>query len=105
MELKVFWTAFAEKELFQIYDYYKDRASKRVAKKLASGIWDASHKLQKHPEIGQIEDLLISRKQEFRYLVYKNYKLIYWINNNKHRIEIMDVFDVRQNPKKIKRSL
>ena len=29
---------------------------------------------------------------------------IYWINTNKNRIEITDVFDTRQNPIKIKRT-
>jgi hypothetical protein len=52
--------------------------------------------------IGQIEELLIDREQSFRYLVHKNYKIIYWINLIKNRIEIVDVFDTRQNPEKIK---
>ena len=39
-----------------------------------------------------------------RYLVYKNYKVIYWINEKENRIEINDVFDTRQNPTKIKRT-
>lgn len=56
------------------------------------------------PRIGQEENLLKHRKQEFRYLVYKNYKVIYWINEKENRIEINDVFDTRQNPTKIERT-
>ena len=33
----------------------------------------------------------------------QNYKIIYWINEEKNRIEIVDIFDTRQNPLKIKR--
>jgi len=54
-------------------------------------------------EIGQKEELLIERKEEFRYLVFKNYKIIYWFNIVKNRVEITDVFDARQNPIKLKR--
>jgi len=49
----------------------------------------------------QKELLLVDRTQDFRYLVFKNYKIIYWINNEKQRIEIANVFDCRQNPTKI----
>ena len=54
-------------------------------------------------EIGQKEELLLDRKENFRYLVFKKYKIIYWFNKDKNRIEISDVFDARQNPIKIKR--
>jgi len=47
----------------------------------------------------------MSRNREYRYLVYKNYKIIYWINTAKNRIDIIDVFDTRQNPVKISRGL
>jgi len=46
---------------------------------------------------------LSERPQEFRYLIYKNYKIIYWYNQHKNWIEINDVFDTRQNPIKIRR--
>ena len=58
--------------------------------------------LKKQPEIGQIENSLKNRKQEFRYLVYKNYKIVYWVNYDAERVEIANVFDTRQDPIKIK---
>ncbi len=45
----------------------------------------------------------MDRDQEFRYLLYKNYKIIYWLNIKENRIEINDVFDTLQNPIKIQR--
>ena len=103
MELKLFWTNFSQKELEKIYQYYREKAGTRIAKKIVNGIYNETLKLKKQPEIGQAEELLNNRKQEFRYLVYKNYKVIYWINNTENRIEINDVFDTRQNPMKIER--
>jgi plasmid stabilization system protein ParE len=103
MELKIYWTDFSKRELHKIFDYYKERASVRIARKLMLEITQAVLKLQKQPNIGQREELLIDRKQEFRYLVHKNYKVFYWFNEE-DRIEITDIFDTRQNPVKIVRT-
>ena len=66
-------------------------------------IVDKTASLEFQDDIGQQEELLSHRKEKFRYLVFKNYKIIYWFNEQKNRIEISDVFDARQNPIKIKR--
>jgi len=101
MALKVYWTQFAEDKLEDIFSYYSEKASIRVALNLIDGIIERSMELEKSPLVGQIELLLADRMQEFRYLVYKNYKLIYRINQDKKRIEIINVFDCRQNPQKL----
>jgi plasmid stabilization system protein ParE len=101
MEINIYWTDFSKKELQNIFEYYKENVSLKVAKSLTIGIAKETLKLKKQPEIGQIEELLIDRPNGFRYLVYKNYKIIYWINKIENRIEISDVFDSRQNPVKI----
>ncbi len=105
MALKIYWTDFAKKELKKIFNFYKDEASIRVASKLTTEIVLEVLKLEKQSNIGRIEELLKHRGQSFRYLVYKNYKIIYWTNKNKSRIEIIDIFDTRQNPIKISRSI
>ncbi|NHM07986.1 type II toxin-antitoxin system RelE/ParE family toxin [Flavobacterium sp. CYK-4] len=104
MELKIYWTDFSKKELKKIFNYYKEKASLNVAKNLVLGITKEAVKLKKQPTIGQEEELLESDSRDFRYLVYKSYKIIYWINTAKNIIEIFDVFDTRQNPKKIQRN-
>lgn len=104
MGLKIYWTAFAKKELQNIFDYYKEVATLKVASKIATGIAKETLKLKNNPNIGQIEELLIEREQGFRYLIYKNYKIIYWINKDKSCVEISDVFDARQNPIKLNRN-
>ena len=103
MELKIYWTDFSKNELQKIFSYYKENASLQVAHKLVLEIEKKTNILKTHPNIGQKEELLITRKQGFRYLVHENYKIIYWINLEKTRIEISDVFDTRQNPIKIEK--
>ncbi|MHC0447486.1 type II toxin-antitoxin system RelE/ParE family toxin [Flavobacterium sp. 3-218] len=77
MGLKIFWTDFAKKELRNIFDYYKREASLNVARNLVSGITKETVKLISHSEIGQEEELLINNPNGIRYLIYKNYKIIY----------------------------
>jgi len=59
--------------------------------------------LLKTPQIGQEEELLKQRDVNYRYLVFKNYKLIYSVDTENGFIKISDVFDTRQNPPKLKR--
>jgi plasmid stabilization system protein ParE len=101
MELEVYWLQFAEDKLNDIYSYYSVKAGRRIAQKLINGIVDTVIDLEKQPEKGQIETDLNDRKQEFRYLIFKNYKIVYWINHKSGRVEIANVFDTRQNPEKI----
>lgn len=101
MGLKIYWTYFAKNELRKIFSYYQENANTKVAQRLVLGIENKTSVLKTHPNSGQVEELLKTRPQKFRYLVYKNYKIIYWNNLEKLRIEIIDVFDTRQNPIKI----
>jgi len=104
VELEIYWTDFAKKELRKIFDYHKEKASLTIARKIVNGIYESTERLQSKPLIGQKEELLLNRPQEFRYLVNKNYKVIYWIDPENQRLEITDVFDTRQNPIKMQRN-
>jgi toxin ParE1/3/4 len=98
MELTVYWTQFAEQKLEDIFYYYSWKVGINIAQKLINGLIDKSIELEKNPFIGQKEILLENRPREFRYLVYMNYKIIYLVNLVKKRIEVVNVFDCRQNP-------
>lgn len=99
MDLRVLWTDTARFQLEDIYDYYKTKASLKVAKKIVTQILDKTITLEKHPTAGQIEELLKERLNSYRYLIEGNYKIIYWIDDN--YIKIASVLDCRQNPKKM----
>lgn len=104
MGLIVYWTQFAEDKLEDIFNYYVFKASIRVAGSLVDGIVEATLDLDKNPLSGQIEPNLSNRVQEFRYLIYKNYKIVYWIDTINEMVLISNVFDTRQNPQKLNRT-
>lgn len=104
MNFKIIWSDFSETQLDEIYEYYEKKASSRVATKIVTGIIKESEKLIKASLIGQEEELLKEREIQYRYLVFKNYKLIYSVDDQKGFIKIADVFDTRQNPPKLKRT-
>lgn len=74
MGLEVFWTQFDEDKLNDIFQYYKYKAGIKIAKKIINEIVDKTLILEQNNKSGQIEELLIGRKYEFRYLVSGNYK-------------------------------
>ncbi|WP_240665704.1 type II toxin-antitoxin system RelE/ParE family toxin [Lutibacter sp. HS1-25] len=84
--------------------YYENKASSKIAKKIVKEIINEPKKLIKNPLIGQEEALLKHRKIKYRYLVFKNYKLIYAVDLENGFIQIADVFDTRQNPPKLQRT-
>jgi len=101
VKLTVYWTRFAEEKLDNVFSYYAHRAGNRIAQKLIIEIIDKSIKLEKSPLIGQLEPLLLEKEEQFRYLIHKNYKIIYWINKELSRIEVVNLFDCRQNPEEL----
>ena len=104
MELNIIWSRLAENKLEDIYKYYRKKAGVNIAQNLVNGIVDSTIELKHAPKIGQKEELLKERKQEYRYLVFKNYKIIYWSDFKNESIIVANVFDCRQDPKKIKDS-
>ena len=100
---KILWTDFAINQLKDIFDYHLVKASTTVAQKLVHKIIDATIILENNPKSGRKEDLLADRSQEFRFIVVKNYKIIYWIDFEFNIINVSMVFDTRQNPVKIEK--
>lgn len=105
MGIEIYWSQWAETKLEDIFYYYRLKAGTKIARKIIVGIIDATIDLEKNPQIGQIEELLKDRPQEFRYLLYTNYKIVYWHNKEKSRIVIANVFDTRQNPDKLQQTI
>jgi plasmid stabilization system protein ParE len=97
------WTNFAISELKNIFLYYRIVAGEKTAEKIKKSILISTKPLIKQPLIGALEENLTELKQGHRYLVVGNYKIIYRIIDNE--VYITDIFDCRQNPTKMKRSL
>jgi plasmid stabilization system protein ParE len=103
MNLEVIWSKFAEKQLDNIFEYYEENASERVAIEMVQGLLNEPDRLKKDPFIGQKEGLLKERKITYRYLVFKSYKIIYSVEEENNLIKIADVFATKQEPNKIER--
>ena len=104
MSYKIIWSNFAESELDKIYEYYIEKANLKVAKNILKNILAEPNRLLQNSEMFQIEELLIDREDDYRYIVCDNYKIIYSVDIELKHIKIADVFDTRQNPIKIKRN-
>jgi plasmid stabilization system protein ParE len=100
---QVIWTNFAISELKKIFLYYRMVAGERTAVKIKKSIFAATKPLMKHPLIGSEEENLKDLHQGHRYIVHGNYKIIYRIIGSE--IYITDIFDWRQDPTKMKRSV
>jgi plasmid stabilization system protein ParE len=97
--LQIKWTNFAISELKNIFLYYRMVAGEKTAVKIKKSILNATKPLTKQPLIGAFEENLTELKQEHRYIVEGNYKIIYRLIDNE--IYITDIFDCRQNPTKM----
>ena len=101
--MKVIWTDFASNSLFEIYLYYKEVANDNVAQRIKFKIFRATRQLIKHTLSGQIETNLQRLGEDHRYIIEGNYKIIY--KRVKEGILITDVFDTRQDPIRIFKSI
>lgn len=90
----------------KIYNYSKEKTSISVAKILVIEITKEVENFKNQPKIGQVKQLLSIDFIGFQYLLYNNhYKIIYWLNQVKGRVEILEMFDTRQSPTKIKNTI
>ncbi len=99
--MKIVWSQFAEETLDEIYAYYLDQAGERHARSFIKSIINHPEYLTSNPKAGQPEELLQNRETEYRYIVFKNHKIIYSIDHEHQLIKIADIFDTRQDPAKI----
>lgn len=100
--MKIFWSDFASEMLKEIYEYLKENASKKIAKRIKNEILDTTKQLEKFGKSGQIEPTLEKLNEGHRYLVKGNYKIIY--KEIYEGILITDVFHTKQNPTKLQRN-
>ena len=99
--MKIIWSNHSSRVLINIYRYYRDTASLKVAMKIKNDIFKSTMQLVEFPKSGQIETNLVNMNMEHRYIVSGNYKIIYREVNE--GILITDIFDSRQDPLKLKK--
>ncbi len=94
------WSNRSLKHIVDIYKLYLEK-SEKAAEKIFNTIFEEGDKLGDFPEMAQREQLLTKKKIVYRSLVVqKHFKIVYSVYEN--YIHIVDVWDCRQNPKKLK---
>ena len=83
---RILWSDFAINQLKDIFDYHLIYATRNIAQKLTQKIIDATIILENNPKIGRNEVLFETRSQEFRFIIVKNYKII-WTNSSGSIVE------------------
>ena len=100
MSLKLSFAPEALEDMENIYRYYALQ-NEVYAVELYNQIIEEAEQLQYFPQMAQKEPLLKEYSEEYRSLVvWNNYKLVYFVEND--TVNIVAVFDCRQNPDKLK---
>lgn len=93
---RIVWLEDAKNDLKEIVSYYNKRNGSSVySRKLVNVLKSSLLLLETNPLLG----IKVKDKENYRVLIIKDYKVFYRILLN--RIEIMLVWDTRQNPDKI----
>jgi plasmid stabilization system protein ParE len=96
MAKRIIWSPRAKIDLFDILDFYFQRnGSKEYSIKLNSNLRKSIKLLENHPEIGLKTDV-----KNVRNLIFGDYSIFYEIKSK--TIEIITIWDSRQNPQKLK---
>lgn len=98
--MRVIWSNWALERLDEIHAYLEREASARVADRTVARILEAVALLAQYPRGGQVEPWLEHKGLGHRRAVVGNYKVIYRIHEQE--IRVTDVFDARQDPRKMK---
>lgn len=104
--MRIEWKSRAVKELDRAFCFTFERFGKRVAILFYREIRKYDTYLLKNPCLGMVEPLLEGRNKVYRSLVVHRYfKLVYYIDDVNDVINIVDIWDVRREPKGLSQSV
>ena len=97
MVAKVIWSVRAQRERFEILEYWVNRnKSKTYSRKLYQLFKIGMKKVAEMPEAG-----IATENPDIRIKIIKDYMIYYHISVSK-TIEVLTIWDSRRNPKKFK---
>ena len=97
----VFWSPNARGILRSIFDYYIEVAGRKVAEKMTNKILTATRALGSMPFMAPVEKELPGYRS---LVISKIFKVIYRVDLEKDVVEIVSIFDCRQNPAKLRKN-
>ena len=101
--MKIIWSSLAKSRLKQVYEYYAERASVKVAKNITQNILDSIRLLKKNPQLGKVEKTPkgIESYRELRCLVEGDYKIVYRVMDMYDYIDLVTIFYTYRDPDKM----
>ena len=97
MPKQVIWSPLAEKDFSDILDYLKNSWGESVLMKFI----DITEDLILQISINNWQFPIINKKYKIRKCVLTKHNSLYY-RDSKNQIEILRIFDTRQDPKKLK---
>lgn len=96
------WRKKAEKELIKVSMYCAEYFGKHIAEKFIDAIDQQVERLTLHPELGFPEPLLSGRRRNYRSLIVSgHFKIVYYYDENKDTVFIVDLWDTRREPQSL----
>jgi plasmid stabilization system protein ParE len=106
-EFEIIITKRAEKSYFEVLDYVFEYYTEDRANEIALELLNHPYSLKTFPHRGKLEALLSSRKEDYRYILYKRsnhttVKIIYYVDETSQKVFITDFFPSEMNHSKVK---
>jgi toxin ParE1/3/4 len=103
MVMKIIWSSLAKSRLKQVYEYYAENVSIKVAKSITQNILDSIRLLKKNPQLGKVEETPkgVESYRELRCLIEGDYKIIYRVMEMYDAIDLVTIFYTYRDPDKI----
>ncbi len=98
---KIVWSVQASSSMKGIFDTIVGE-SKQGAARVVNGLYDTAQKLKLFPNGYAIEPLLIGEPVTYRFIAKWNWKIIFVVDQANRTVLIVDIFDTRQDSKKLK---
>ncbi len=86
VDYQILFHPIAKDDLKEIYEYYS-RISLQYANSFLDDILDRIEDLKQFPKIGKI----YNENTKYRQLIYQNYRVLYLLEEQEHKITIMMV--------------
>lgn len=101
--MKIIWPSLAKSRLKQVYEYYAEKASVKVARNITQSILDSIHLLKKNPQLGKVEETPegVETYQELRCLIEGDYKIVYRVMKMYDAIDLITIFYTYRDPDKM----
>ena len=103
-EIEIIWAPRAQKQTDLAITYCLTQFGRTIARKFVNKLEKDNLRIKNNPFIGAVEPAFDNRTKQYRSLIEGYYKIIYTIEND-YLIQVVLLWDCRQDPDKLKQSI